>query len=90
MLHTADRKVLKRGARSLSSYSRSLIALGAAATLVLSGCAAGATDDADSTASESASEVTTIKLLHWEVGGAEFWNASISAFEEANPTIKVE
>lgn len=90
MLHTADRKVQKRGMRSLSSYSRSFIALGAAATLVLSGCAAGATDDSDSTASESASEVVTIKLLHWEVGGPEFWNASIAAFEAANPTIKVE
>ena len=39
---------------------------------------------------ESGDGVTTIKVLHWEVGGPEFWAASIAAFEEANPNIRVE
>lgn len=92
MLITTDTKHRERSGKALLSPRRSLVALGAAATLVLAGCAGAADDTADTstTTTESDSELTTIKLLHWEVGGPEFWAASIAAFEEANPTIKVE
>lgn len=89
---TAGKTWQGRKGDAVLSPRRALIALGAAATLVLSGCA-GATDETTDTATtttEGSSEVTTIKLLHWEVGGPEFWAASIAAFEEANPNIKVE
>lgn len=68
--------------RRMAPFTRGAMAATAAVALIaLAGC---------SPAAESGSEVTTIKVLHWEVGGPEFWEASIAAFEEANPTIRVE
>lgn len=37
-----------------------------------------------------AADVTTIKVLNWEPGGAEYWKQLVAAFEKANPDIKVE
>lgn len=37
-----------------------------------------------------AQEVTTIRVLNWQPGGAEYWTALVAAFEAANPAIKVE
>lgn len=93
MFNTQEKQTgARRSGRRFLSSRQTLVALGAAATMVLAGCAAGAEDSStapDATA-ESDSDVTTIKLLHWEVGGAEFWEESLAAFEEANPSIKVD
>lgn len=92
MLNTAEKKPRGLAGGALSSPRRALVALGAAATLVLAGCAGGTEggDTSPSTTTGSSADITTIKLLHWEVGGPEFWSASLAAFEEANPNIKVE
>ncbi|MCX5513951.1 ABC transporter substrate-binding protein [Kaistia algarum] len=37
-----------------------------------------------------AADVTTIKVLNWEPGGADYWKALVAAFEKDNPDIKVE
>ena len=37
-----------------------------------------------------AQDVTTIKVLNWQPGGAEYWDALVPAFEKANPDVKVE
>jgi multiple sugar transport system substrate-binding protein len=39
---------------------------------------------------EQAQDVTTIRVLNWEPGGADYWKALVSEFEKLNPTIKVE
>lgn len=38
----------------------------------------------------SAQDVTTIKVLNWQPGGAKYWDALIKAFEKENPDVKVE
>lgn len=65
--------------------TRTSVALAAAATiaLALAGCSpTGSTADAEG--------VTTIQVLNWEPGGSEFWAATVAAFEEAHPNIRVE
>lgn len=42
------------------------------------------------TNSFGAPKVTTIKVLGWAPGSASFWSKTISAFEKANPKIKVK
>ena len=37
-----------------------------------------------------AQDVTTIRVLNWEPGGADYWKALVAEFEKQNPTIKVE
>jgi ABC-type glycerol-3-phosphate transport system substrate-binding protein len=37
-----------------------------------------------------AQDVTTIRVLNWEPGGADYWKALVAEFEKLNPTIKVE
>jgi len=92
MISNEVKKMTKKKARSWGSASKSLLVLAATTSLLaVAGCAAPSDGEpATSGDGKASSEVTTIKVLHWEVGGAEFWNASISAFEAANPNIKVE
>ena len=37
-----------------------------------------------------AQDVTTIRVLNWQPGGAEYWDQLVAAFETANPDVKVE
>lgn len=55
-------------------------AIAVLAVLGVSGCSVEAGDSGS----------TTIKVLNWEPGGAEFWEATVSAFEDEHPDIKVE
>lgn len=71
-----DGRLMRRRMRS----GWALVAIGAMVT-TLAGCSSG---DA------AADGITTIKVLNWEPGGPEFWSATVSAFEEAHPDIKVE
>lgn len=68
--------------RNFVTRRRALIGASIIAVVVLTvaGCSA---DGADGGA-------TTIKVLNWEPGGAEFWAATVDAFEEAHPDITVE
>lgn len=68
-----------RTGRSRRATVVATAAVAAFAVLGISGCSA-----------EADSGVTTIKVLNWEPGGAEFWAATVAAFEDANPDIKVE
>lgn len=91
MFNTAEKKIPRSGVSAMASIPRSLIALGATAALVLAGCTTSGDDTGSSeTSGDAGSDVTTIKVLHWEVGGPEFWDASIAAFEAENQNIKVD
>ncbi|WP_308797534.1 ABC transporter substrate-binding protein [Agromyces silvae] len=59
------------------------IAMTAAVALTVTACSADGSDT-------GADGVTTIKVLNWEPGGSEFWDATVAAFEAAHPDIKVE
>lgn len=72
---------LVTGRRKAPIMKGAIAASAAIALMSMAGCAP---------AGDSADGVTTIKVLHWEVGGPEFWEATISAFEEAHPDIRVE
>lgn len=56
--------------------------------VLFAGCAAAALGGIVLPA--QAQDTTTIKVLNWQPGGPEYWDALVAAFEEANPDVKVE